>query len=159
MPSSPTLLPVTIGTRQKAPREAQRNQARLRGSKQGSEEPDEASPLGRRLATTIILENCTEGWHRDAKNPLPIYLEKSPSKRMLDLNTIPKGDDIPFMDQVPALAIFEAKEQCYVTMVIGNQQEKEYHDCQHDKPNEFDVPVRFVRDGRSLHAESKAPQE
>ncbi|KAK7711272.1 hypothetical protein SLS64_005294 [Diaporthe eres] len=114
---------------------------------------------GRRLATTRILENCTEGWHRDAKKPLPIYFEKSPSKRMLDLGTIPKGDDIPFIDQVPALAIFDAKEQYYVTMAIGNQQEKEYHDRQHGKLHEFEVPARFIRDGRSLHEESKALQE
>lgn len=78
---------------------------------------------------------------------------------MLDLGTIPKGDDIPFIDQVPALAIFDAKEQYYVTMAIGNQQEKEYHDRQHGKLHEFEVPARFIRDGRSLHEESKALQE
>lgn len=109
--------------------------------------------------TVRILKKFTEGWHRDANNPLAIYFAKSPSLRMIDLDTVPKGEDIPYMDQLPALAVFDSKEQYYVAMAVGNQQEKEYHDRQHGKLCEFDVPARFIRDRRSLHPESNAPQE
>lgn len=109
--------------------------------------------------TVRILKKCIEGWHRDANNPLSTYFAKSPSLRMLDLDTVPKGKDIPDEDQLPALAVFDTKEQYCVAMAVGNQQEKEYQDLQHRKLYEFDVPARFIRDRLSLHPKSKAPQE
>ncbi|KAJ0118255.1 hypothetical protein J7T55_009038 [Diaporthe amygdali] len=109
--------------------------------------------------TVRILEKCTEGWHRDSNDPLAIYFANSPSKRMLDLRTIPKDKAIPLMDKIPALATFDTNEQYYVAMAIGNQQEKEYQDRQIGKLTEFDVPVRFLADPRTLHPKDQAPQE
>lgn len=77
---------------------------------------------------------------------------------MLDIGTVPKGKSIPFLDQLPALAVFDSKEQYYVAMAIGNQQEKEYHDRIHGRLNEFDVKARFIPDRRTLHPTNKAPQ-
>lgn len=106
-----------------------------------------------------ILESCTEGWKRDADNPLSIYFAKSPSKRMLDLGTVPKGIDIPRMDQLPGLAVFDSNEQYCVALAIGNQQEKEYQDRRNGKLLEFQVAARFIPDRRTLHPKNKAPQD
>lgn len=70
---------------------------------------------------------------------------------MLDLGTIPKGMDIPRMDQLPGFAAFDSSEQYYVTLAIGNQQEKDYQDRRNGKLQEFQVAARFVPDRRSLH--------
>ncbi|KAG6364808.1 hypothetical protein INS49_006412 [Diaporthe citri] len=43
----------------------------------------------------------------------------------------PKGRWHPFKDQLPAFAVFDTNEQYYVTVAIGNQQEKKFHDRQH----------------------------
>lgn len=109
--------------------------------------------------TVEILENCTAGWHRDANNPFSIYFANSSYERMLDLSMVPKGKDIPYMGQLPALAVFDSKKQYYVAMAIGNQQEKEYHDRQHAKLLKFELAARFIPDPQSLHPKSKAPQE
>lgn len=109
--------------------------------------------------TIGILESCTDGWQHDGDNPLSIYFAKSPSKCMLDIGTILKGKNIPFMDQLPAFAVFDSHEQYYVTTAIATQQEKEYQDRQNGKLHELEVTARFVPNRRSLHPENKAPQE
>lgn len=109
--------------------------------------------------TFRILEIFIEGWHRDANNPLSSYFANSRSNRMLDLETVPRGGDIPYMDQLPALPVFDSKEQYYVAMAIGNQQEKEHRDRKHGKLHEIDLPALFIPDRRSLHPKGKAPQE
>lgn len=102
-------------------------------------------------ATIGILETCSEGWQRDANNLLSIYFAKSPPKRMLDLGTIPKGVDIPRMDQLPGLAEFDSNEQYYIALAIGNQQEKEYQDRRNSKLQEFQVAARFIPYRQSLN--------
>lgn len=109
--------------------------------------------------TVRTLEDCTEGWRRDSNDPLAIYFAKSPSKRILDLETVPKGKAIPFMDKLPALAVFDSQEQYYIAMAIGNQQEKEYKDRRNVQLTEFDVPAQFIPDQRTLHEKEKTPQE
>lgn len=109
--------------------------------------------------TYKILAECTAGWDRDKGNPLEVYFVNSPSKEMLDIGTVPKGDKIPFVDQLPARSRFENKKQYMVAMAIGTRQEKEYHDRHHAKLTEMQVPVRFIADPVSLHPESKSAQE
>lgn len=109
--------------------------------------------------TIGILESCTNGWQCDGDNPRSIYFATSASKRMLDIGTIPKGKNIPFMDQLPAFAVFDSHEQYYVTTAIATQQEKGYQDRQNGKLQELEVTARFVPDRRTLHPDNKAPQE
>lgn len=108
--------------------------------------------------TYHILENCTQGWLRDGGKPWDVYYGKSRSKCMLDLDTVPKGEAIPYHDQLPARNTFDHIEQYTVRMAVGNQQEKEYHDRRYMKLRDSEVPIRMWPDGRSLHPTSKEPQ-
>lgn len=108
--------------------------------------------------TYNILESCTEGWLRDGGKPWDVYYAKSRSKRMLDLGTVPKGEAIPYHDQLPARDTFDHIEQYTVRMAVGNQQEKEYHDRHHMKLRDCEVPIRLFPDRRSLHPISNEPQ-
>lgn len=108
--------------------------------------------------TYHILENCTQGWLRDGGKPWNVYYAKSRSKRMLDQSTVPKGEAIPYHDQLPAKNTFDHIEQYTVRMAVGNQQEKEYHDRHHMKLRDCEVPIRLFPDRRSLHPISKEPQ-
>jgi hypothetical protein len=78
---------------------------------------------------------------------------------MLDICTVPQGNAIPFVDQLPAQAVFDTKEQHVVAMTIGNQQEKEYQDRRHQKLMEFQARAQLIADPRSLLPKTKAPQE
>lgn len=109
--------------------------------------------------TYKILDACTDGWSRDKGNPLAVYFVNSPSKEMLDAGTVPKGDKIPFVDQLPARSRFENKKQYMVAMAIGTRQEKEYQDRLHQKLTEVEVPIRLVADPVSMHPKSGAAQE
>lgn len=108
--------------------------------------------------TYHILENCTQGWLRDGGKPWDVYYAKSRSERMLDQGTVPKGEAIPYHDQLPARNTFDHIEQYTVRMAVGNQQEKEYHDRHHMKLRDCEVPIRLFPDQRSLHPTSKEPQ-
>lgn len=77
---------------------------------------------------------------------------------MPDLGTVPKGDAQPYMDQLPARNVFDHPEKYTVRQALGNQQEKKYHDSQHGKLRECEVPFVFP-DRQSLHPTSKAPEE
>lgn len=77
---------------------------------------------------------------------------------MLDLSTVPKGEAIPYHDQLPARNTFDHSEQYTVRMAVGNQQEKEYHGRHHMKLRDCEVPIRLFPDRRSLHPTGKEPQ-
>lgn len=81
-----------------------------------------------------------------------------PGERMLDLGTVPKGETVPYHDQLPARNTFDHHEQYTMRMAVGNQQEKEFHDRHHVKLRNCEVPIRLVPDQRSLHPTSNEPQ-
>lgn len=108
--------------------------------------------------TYKVLENCNQGWLRDGGKPWDIYYANSRSKRMLDLGTVPKGEAIPHLDQLPARNTFDHREQYTIRLAVGNQQEKEFHDRHYTKLRDCDVPIRLIADRRSLHPTTKTPQ-
>lgn len=107
------------------------------------------------------IRNSIAAWHRDGGDPLSVYFENSPVKRVMTAGTVPKGNAIPYMSQVPPVSRFVDKSQYLVTFAVGKQQEKEYHERLHKQLEETTIPIkaRLIPDLPTRHPVSGKPKQ
>lgn len=107
------------------------------------------------------VRGSIDAWHRDGGDPQSIYFEKSPYKRIMTAGTVPKGNEIPYLPQLPPVSRFVDKSQYLVTFAVGKQQEKEYHERLHQQLEQTILPIkaRLIPDLPTRHPVSGKPKQ